>query len=99
MAAIEPGRISVSLGLLAAAALFAELSASGAPLVSLGCALFVAGSSGLFIAQRHAEPSARASWSLGGLLALQRDVTPDLTGERVALVFSGHQRPGDPVPS
>ena len=36
---------------------------------------------------------------LGGLLALQRDVAPDLTGERVALVFSGHQRPGDPIPS
>lgn len=36
---------------------------------------------------------------LGGLLALRRDVAPDLAGERIALVFSGHQRPGDPVPS
>ncbi|MEO0494196.1 MAG: PLP-dependent lyase/thiolase [Actinomycetota bacterium] len=36
---------------------------------------------------------------LGGLLALRRDVAPDLDGERIALVFSGHQRPGDPDPS
>lgn len=36
---------------------------------------------------------------LGGLLALQRDVRPDVTGERIAVVFSGHQREGDPRPN
>lgn len=36
---------------------------------------------------------------LGGLLTLQRDVRPDLTGKRVALIFSGHQRDGDPRPN
>ncbi|MEM9203913.1 MAG: hypothetical protein AAGC53_19910, partial [Actinomycetota bacterium] len=35
---------------------------------------------------------------LGGILAVQRDVRPDFTGERVAVVFSGQQRPGDPRP-
>ncbi|MEM9465457.1 MAG: pyridoxal-phosphate dependent enzyme [Actinomycetota bacterium] len=36
---------------------------------------------------------------LGGLLTLQRDVRPDLAGERIAVVFSGHQRDGDPRPN
>ena len=36
---------------------------------------------------------------LGGLMALQRDVRPDLTGERIAVIFSGHQRDGDPRPN
>ena len=36
---------------------------------------------------------------LGGLMALQRDVRPDLTGERIVVVFSGHQRDGDPRPN
>ncbi len=36
---------------------------------------------------------------LGGLMTLQRDVRPDLDGERIAVVFSGHQRDGDPRPN
>lgn len=35
---------------------------------------------------------------LAGLMVLVRDLGMTLSGERVAVIFSGHQRPGDPLP-
>ena len=36
---------------------------------------------------------------LGGLLAARRELGLDVGGERVAVIFSGQQRAGDPDPS